>query len=112
MNSAFLESPPLDAKLLIEVGQLRREVNKLRCDVGYWKSRHADAIKRNQNLQQELDEAKAEIKNLKAERFGKKSEKGSGVDRSNDLDGPEEPQDPLGGLVKKPEDKKFGKNWY
>jgi transposase len=96
MNSAFLESPPLDAKLLIEVGQLRREVNKLRCDVGYWKSRHADAIKRNQNLQHELDEAKAEIKNLKAERFGKKSEKGSGVDRSNDLDGPEEPQDPLG----------------
>ena len=73
MNSAFLDSPPVQdsvllafvAKLQSEVEQLRRELRELRCDVGYWKSRHADAVTRNHKLQQELDEAKAEIKNLK-----------------------------------------------
>jgi len=102
MNSALLESPPVEnsallalvAKLHAEVEQLRREVRELRCDVGYWKSRHADAVKRNHQLQQELDEAKAEIKNLKAERFGKQSEKGSSVDRSNDLDDPQDQVSP------------------
>ena len=102
MDSSLLDSPSVqDADLLAiivnlqtEVAQLRREVKELRCDVGYWKSRHADAVKRNHQLQQELDEAKAEIKNLKAERFGKQSEKGSAVDRSNDLDDPQDPVSP------------------
>ena len=75
MSSALLDSPStaevdlqeLVAKLFDEVAQLRREVSELRCDVGYWKSRHADAVKRNQALQQELDEARAEIKTLKAD---------------------------------------------
>ena len=54
-----------------EVGELRRENAELRCEVGYWKSRHADAVKRNVKLQAELDQAKAEIRQLKDERFGK-----------------------------------------
>ena len=41
-------------------------------------------------LHGELDLAKAEIRQLKAERFGKQSEKQSSSDRSNDLDDPQE----------------------
>ena len=40
-----------------EVGQLRREVATLRAEAGYWKSRHADAVKRNGQLQAELQQA-------------------------------------------------------
>jgi len=73
-----------------EISQLRREVSELRCEAGYWRSRHADAVQRNQKLQEELDQARAEIRKLKADLFGRKSEKQSSTDRSNDL---EDPQD-------------------
>lgn len=73
-----------------EISQLRREVSELRCEAGYWKSRHADAVRRNQKLQQELDQAHAEIRQLKADLFGRRSEKQSSADRSNDLDDPED----------------------
>jgi transposase len=73
-----------------EFSRLRREVSELRCEVGYWKSRHADAVRRNQKLQEELDQANAEIRKLKADRFGRKSEKQSSTDRSNDLDDPQD----------------------
>ena len=97
MASALLDSSSaqdcdllaLVGKLHGEVEQLRREVRELRCEVGYWKSRHADAIKRNQRLQQELDGAKAEIKKLKADLFGRKSEKSTPKDRSNHLEDPQ-----------------------
>ena len=72
-----------------EISCLRREVSELRCEAGYWKSRHADAVKRNQELQSELDQARAEIRQLKADQFGRKSEKRSSADRSNDLDDPQ-----------------------
>ena len=52
-------------------------MRELQCDVGYWKSRHADAAERNVKLQAELDQAKTEIRQLKSERFGKRSEKQS-----------------------------------
>jgi len=51
---------------------------------------HARAAQRNTKLQAELDQAKAEIRQLKAERFGKQSEKQSAIDRSNHLDDPRE----------------------
>jgi len=73
-----------------EISRLRREVSELRCDAGYWKSRHADAVKRIQKLQEELDQAQAEIRKLKADQFGRKSEKQSSTDRSNDLDDPQD----------------------
>ncbi len=79
-----------NAELRRENAELRQQVNALRCDVGYWKSRHADAVKRNEKLQAELDKAKAEIRQLKAERFGRKTEKESARDRSNRLDDPSE----------------------
>jgi len=52
-------------QLRLENAQLRQQVSELKCDVGYWKSRQ-----------------------LKAERFGKQSEKQSSTDRSNDLEDP------------------------
>jgi transposase len=73
-----------------EISRLRREVSELRCEAGYWRSRHAAAIKRNEKLQEELDQAKAEIRQLKADQFGRKSEKQSSTDRSNDLDDPQD----------------------
>jgi transposase len=108
MDASLLERNPIDERLLSltalveqlqqEVGELRREnaelrqqVSELRCDVGYWKSRHADALKRNAVLQGELDQSRAEIRELKAERFGKQSEKQSSTDRSNDLEDPRAP---------------------
>ena len=73
------------AELRQENSVLKQQVRELQCDVGYWKSRHADAVLRNVKLQAELDQAKAEIRQLKSERFGKKSEKQSSSDRSNEL---------------------------
>ena len=57
-----------------EVQELRRLVAELRCEAGYWKSRHADALKRNESLQEELAQAKAEIRKLNGRLFGRKSE--------------------------------------
>ena len=107
MSASLLEQIPVDEQLrsltaLVqqlqqEVFELRREnaelrqqVKELRCDVGYWKGMHARAVDRNTKLQAELDQSKAEIRQLKAERFGKQSEKHSAIDRSNDLDDPRE----------------------
>lgn len=75
--------------LRLENSQLRQQVRELRCEVGYWKSMHARAVERHTKLQVELGEARAEIRQLKAERFGKQSEKQSTHDRSNDLDDPQ-----------------------
>ena len=72
-----------------ENAELRQQVSELRCEVGYWKSMHARAVQRNTKLKTELDEAQAEIRQLKAERFGKQSEKRSVIDRSNHLEDPE-----------------------
>lgn len=104
MSASLFEQIPVDEQLqslttLVqqlqqEVWELRRENAELRCDVGYWKNLHARAVERNTKLQSELDEAKAEIRQLKAERFGKQSEKRSAVDRSNHLDDPQDQATP------------------
>jgi transposase len=77
-----------------ENAALRRQVSELRCDGGYWKSQHARAVERNAKLQAERDQAQAEIRQLKAERFGKSSEKQSPSDRSNHLEDPSQPAAP------------------
>ena len=77
-----------NAELQRENVELRQQVRDLRREVGYWKSMHARVVEGNTKLKAELDEAKAEIRQLKAERFGKQSEKQSATDRSNDLDDP------------------------
>mgnify|MGYP001821731537 FL=1 len=85
-------------RLQAEVGQLRREnadlrkqVSQLRCDAGYWKSRHADALKRNELVKTDLEQAKGEIRLLRAEHFGKRSEKQWAVDRSGGSDDAKQP---------------------
>ncbi len=100
MSAIHLEWNPVEQQLeslrvLVEelrreVGELRAENAELRREVGYWQSMHARAIERNTKQQSELEEAKAEIRQLKAERFGKKTEKQSASDRTNRLDDPNE----------------------
>ena len=73
-----------------ELGELRREVGELRCEVGYCKSRHADAVKRIEQLKQELDQSRGQTRALQDKLFGRKSEKSVRSDRCNDLFDPEE----------------------
>jgi len=79
------------------VQRLERALGKLqaesRCEVGYWKSRHADALKRIEQLQQKLDQPQGETRTLQNSLFGRKSEKSAHSDRSNDLFDPEEVPD-------------------
>ena len=75
-------------QLRAEVGSLRRENLELRQQVGYWKSRHADAVRRIAALEQENEQLRGENRKLQAERFGRRSEKQSGSDRSNELEDP------------------------
>lgn len=77
-------------ELRAEVASLRRENLELRQQVGYWKSRHADALQRIAVLEQENEHLRGENRRLQAQLFGQKSEKQSSRDRSNHLDGLEE----------------------
>jgi transposase len=76
------------------VQRLERALEKLsaefRCEVGYWKSRHADAVKRIEQLKEELDESRGQTRALQDKLFGRKSEKSAHCDRSNDLFDPQE----------------------
>src|SRR6266566_7614114 len=90
---------PLVSRLLAEVDQLRAEVARLRRDnlelrqqAGYWQSRHADAVRRIAALEQENELLRGENRKLQAERFGRRSEKQSGSDRSNELEDPADTQ--------------------
>jgi transposase len=75
-------------QLRAEVAGLRRENLELRQQAGYWRSRHADAVQRIAALEQDNEQLRGEIRKLQAERFGRRSEKQSARDRSNDLDDP------------------------
>ena len=90
---------PLVTRLLAEVDQLRAEVAglrrenlELRQQAGFWRSRHADAVRRIAALEQENEQLRGEIRKLQAERFGRHSEKQSGGDRSNELEDPADGQ--------------------
>jgi transposase len=103
---AMLVEPPVEAdpasrrgtdlsalvdKLLDEVGQLRREVGKLRQESGYWKGMFTQAKRKNEKLQKQIDELRAENRQLKDKLYGTKSEKKSSPDRSNELEDPSQP---------------------
>ena len=86
----------LVAQLRTELNQLRDEVARLqrdnRClkqEVGYWKAMHAGAIERLEATQEERDQLAGENLQLKADLFGRRSEKSSTVDRANDLEDPQ-----------------------
>ena len=63
---------------------------RLRSFGDYWKSRHADALKRIEKLKEELEQSRGETRALQDKLFGRKSEKSARGDRSNDLVDPEE----------------------
>jgi len=75
-----------------EVATLQRENLELRQQAGYWKSRHAAAHERVEALQQDIAQLRGEKRQLQGELFGRRSEKEAAVDRSNDLDDPQDPK--------------------
>lgn len=80
------------AALRSEVAHLRRENLELRQQVGYWKSRHADAVERLEAADHTIEQLRGEVRQLKGELFGRRSEKAAATDRSNDLDDPQDPK--------------------
>ena len=70
--------------------KLERLSDEFRCEVGYCKSRYADAVKRIEQLREQLDQSREQTRALQNKLFGRKSEKSSRSDRSNELFDPEE----------------------
>jgi transposase len=70
-----------------EVADLRRENAELRQQVGYWKTQHARAVHRAEQLEAEVEQLRGENRKLRDQLFGRKSETGSAQDRSNGLEG-------------------------
>lgn len=87
-RTACANCPTLQ-RLEQELEALRREVRELRCEAGYWKSRHADALKRIEELEAELEQSRGQTRALQDKLFGRKSEKSASSDRSNDLSDPQ-----------------------
>jgi transposase len=100
MNATLLDLPTETPETRVccancpAVQRLERTLEELRaefrCEVGYWKSRHADAVKRIERLKVELDQSRGQTRALQDKLFGRKSEKSARSDRSNDLCDPEE----------------------
>ena len=95
MNATFLEHPTeVSCANCPGVRRLERALEELRADfrreVGYWKSRHADAVQRIEQLKQELEESRGQTRALQDKLFGRKSEKSARSDRANELFDPEE----------------------
>jgi transposase len=80
------DNDPRDA----EIERWRRDNLELRQQVGYWHSMHARATQRLQEVQQLVEQLQGEVRKLQADLFGRKSEKQSSTDRSNDLPDPAE----------------------
>ena len=76
-----------------EVAHLQRENLELRQQAGYWKSQHARAVQRLQEVEREVEQLRGDNKKLQAQLFGRKTEKQASTDRSNHLEG-EEPTSP------------------
>src|SRR3982751_2937383 len=74
-----------------EVHELRRENAELRQQAGYWKGMHARAVQRAERLEAEVQQLRGENRKLQDQLFGRKSEAASSQDRSNDLDGGDDP---------------------
>src|SRR4051812_594676 len=100
MDGALVESLPatepadvsdLMRQLCREVLDLRQEVNELRQQAGYWKGMHARAVQRAERLEAEVQQLRGENRKLQDQLFGRKSEAASSQDRSNDLQGGDDP---------------------
>jgi transposase len=76
------------SELHAKADRLERENLEFRQQVGYWKSRHRDALGRITALEQKVGQLEGEKRQLQADLFGRRSEAQPGTDRSNDLDDP------------------------
>jgi transposase len=100
MNATLLDLPIETTEPLVScvncpaVLRLERALEELRADfrreVGYWKSQHAKAVKRIEQLKEELDQSRGQVHALQDKLFGRKTEKSAHSDRSHDLFDPEE----------------------
>ena len=100
MNAALLEplvetpEPSASCTNCPAVLRLERALEQLQRDfrreVGYWKSQHAKAVKRIEQLEEELDQSRGQVHALQDKLFGRKSEKLAQGHRSNDLFDPQE----------------------
>jgi transposase len=75
-----------------EVRQLRAEVefwkaesHKHFCDAQYWRAMHQQALERIAQRDQEIDRLKAEVRGLRQQLFGRKTEKGKAEQAPQDL---------------------------
>ena len=94
MNATLMDLPIETPETLVScancpaVQRLERALEQLRSDfrreVGYWKSQHAKAVKRIEQLKGELDQARGQVRALQDKLFGRKSEKSAQGNRSND----------------------------
>ena len=82
------------AELRAEVRRLHRDNLELRQQVGYWKSRHRDALGRVTALEQQVEQLEGEKRQLQADLFGRRSETRPLNDRSNHLDDPQDDTQP------------------
>jgi transposase len=73
-----------------KVDRLERENLELRQQVGYWKSRHRDALDRVSAWEQKVEQLEGEKRQLQADLFGRRSEAQPRNDRSHDLDDPQD----------------------
>jgi transposase len=78
------------AALCAQVQGLQRENLELRQQVGYWKSRHRDALDRITALERKVEQLEGEKRQLQADLFGRRSETQPRNDRSNHLDDPQD----------------------
>jgi transposase len=53
----------------------KQEHIELKAQIAFWKAQHARALEREQALQKELEEARAEFRDLRQRLYGRKSEK-------------------------------------
>src|SRR5271168_4573388 len=70
--------------------RVERENLEFRQQVGYWKSRHRDALLRIAALEQKNDQLEGEKRQLQADLFGRRSETKPLRDRSNHLGDPQD----------------------
>jgi transposase len=87
---SLVGEPSLVLSLRAEVEALRNEVRQLReevefwkaeshkhfCDAQYWRAMHQQALNRIAQRDQEIDRLKAEVRGLRQQLFGRKTEKG------------------------------------
>src|SRR5215203_1321751 len=78
------------AGLRADVQALQRENLELRQQVGYWKSRHRDALGRVTTLEQKVEQLEGEKRQLQADLFGRRSETQPRNDRSQDWADPQD----------------------